>query len=177
MSLVQPPKDGYLIKSGSVSNASVMDVTGIANFRHYMLVLDSVLPVTDGDGLLMRTSADGGSTFASAASSYLWAKNNVTTAPANTPTGSTGDTEIKLTGAVDNALSNGVSGSIFFYNPASSGLRAPISWQLSCHDAAAVWQSIRGDAERAAAGIVNAVRFLFSTGNIASGNYALYGWR
>jgi hypothetical protein len=174
--LIQPPRGQALIKTGSAAAQATLDITGITGFRHYQIVLDRIIPATDADVLWMRTSADNGASFAAAAGNYLWAKNITTTAPANTPTGSTSDTEIELTGTVDNALSNGVSGSVWLMNPGIA-TRNPISWALSCHDNNAVWHSIRGDAERAAAAIVDAARFMFSTGNIASGNYALYGYR
>jgi hypothetical protein len=175
--LIQPPGAASLIKSGSAAAQATLDVTGLVGFRHYQIVLDRMVPATDADVLWMRTSADGGASYASAAASYLWAKNTVVaTTPANTATGSNSDTEIELTSGVDSVLNNGASGVIWLIRP-SLATRCPILYSMSAHDGAGVWYSANGAAERAAAAIVDAVRFMFSTGNIASGNYALYGYR
>jgi hypothetical protein len=67
-----------LISSATASNDGSIEFTlDNSTYSSYQVVLDSLLPATDGANLYMRFSSDGGSTFDSGASDYEYAARNV----------------------------------------------------------------------------------------------------
>ncbi len=170
--------------SGTVSSAATLDIvlgTFGADFDSYELELISMLPATDGAFPLLRFSTDGGSTFNAGASDYKYANRGVADDASVVSRTSSANTEIQLgsdTG-VGNVSTEGISSTVKLMNVTSSSL-----WTRARYDSVFVdsnagqrlW-SVRGAGVRVAAQDTDAVRFLFHSGNIASGRYKLYGLR
>lgn len=169
------------LNSGSVSAAATLDIvmTAYTAYPHKLLVFD-LIPATDATTLFFRTSTDGGSTYDAGAGNYShggwYADDNGSTAAQN----SSSSTEIIISQAnsVGNGATEGVSGQVFMPNTTSTAKWPRISFASSLIDSSATPRvvDVRGSGTRRAAQDTDAIRVLFSSGNIASGTWKLYGY-
>jgi hypothetical protein len=167
-----------LLASGTLSSAGSLDVvlTSYTQFRAIRFVLENIQPATDGANLQMRLSTDG-STYLTAAN-YETAK-TVANATAGTVAfgGGTGLTSVGLANSISNAANKGFSGDVLIVKPAATTLMPKFQFSGAYCDTGAGLQlnSVQGVGFYRVAQVTAAVRFLFSAGNIASGEYAVYG--
>ena len=169
---------GLVLMSTATISSAVVNVDfnlDNASYKSYRVVFESVMASTNLARLTMRFSSDGGSTFDSGTTDYTYASKQFSS---NTATilsdNSTGDSAIDITNQVGaDATEFGVTGTV---DIACSGLSRPVSTsQLGYRNAAANLTVSLGTGERQAEVEVNAIRFLFHTGLIASGRISLYG--
>jgi len=157
------------LASGTAAASATLDfTTGInSTYNCYAFVIDSLLPVTSATNLYMRTSTDGGSTYDAGASDYGWAKSS----NAN-QSNDNADSEMSLGDSSSNSRS--LSGIVYVYSP-SDALPCNVIMELSYTDSVSgkVVSTNRGI--RFASANVDAVRFLYSSGNINTGVIYLYG--
>lgn len=171
-----------LLTSGVVSNAATLDIvlTGFTGFRAIKFLLSSFLPATDDVELWMRFSTDGGSNYDATGYAYAGTGLSDDATARNIASGS--DTEILIAGnttataSVSNvADEGGVDAEITLHDQTAvrwSRVRFSSSWRFAVGNLVA----LHGAGQRETAQDTNAVRFLFEGGgNIASGNYAVYG--
>ncbi len=175
-----------LLSSGTVSAVAVLDLvlTSYSIYRALKFVFTSFVPVTDDTSLFMRFSTDGGTNYDAGLSDYAWTalrqrSGNVTPAA----TSDAADSEIEIAGSsgtpgfnISNDVNEGgVNIELTIYNFTSA-----VHTQCNFHSTyvSADQQSfvLCGTGRRVAAQNTDAVRFLFESGNIASGNYAVYGY-
>jgi hypothetical protein len=158
------------ITTVTASNVATVDFTGIdSTYSEYQIHVINARPQTDNQILQMRTSSNGGSSYDAGGGDYRYFINLQTDAAA-----------INLTIAgVGNADVNeaGWSGNITIFNPSGTILWKEMMFHYVMTNASANSESQIGYARRGAATVVNAVRFFFASGNIASGIFTLYGVR
>lgn len=181
--------DGYLVTGdnpgmhkiarGTLSSAATLDITGLSDvYAAYLLVFDDLVPATDNVGFWLRTDSDAGASFDAGASDYAYAWHNVTEAGASAGSGSSGDTKIAFFGNAGTGAAEQISGRIMLFNPMKGGQRPKIAWEIAYRDKDNVFRWNAGAGERnSAAATIDAIRLLFSSGNIATMNYTLYGLR
>jgi hypothetical protein len=152
-----------------------------STYDEYLIEAVNLIPATNGVQGLIRFSTDGGATYDSGAN-YQWA-NSI-----QTPSGGTGFTSVaSATGATSlppagttNIANTAVGGGLRF----SARLFDPLS--ATAHKALVGEGTLRnsGDSNHyrlsfagyyISATAVNAMRFLFSSGNVASGTIRIYG--
>ncbi len=167
-----------LLTSGTVA-AATLDIvlTTYTGYRGIKIFLSGFLPATDGVDLWARFSTDGGSTYDAGASAYG--------CDAMTGTGVgvfAAGTHIKLAGDaigthVGNAANEGYNGEITLLNQTSGVFNSRITFAGTFMNSAATSANASqfGSGSRLTAQDTDAIRFMFSTGNIAAGNYAVYG--
>jgi hypothetical protein len=176
--------DMIFIATQTASNSTAIDfvngsggVVFDSTYKAYALVLTSVKPVTDTARPILRTSSNAGSSYDTGASDYaFWTGggNADTTANANNNSAADDGIYIGSTDGCGNATGEHLSGIIYMFNPAGTDRF------LTKHDIAMVppdgvpWFG-NGGGMRAANADVDAIRFLYSTGNISSGTFTLYG--
>jgi len=152
------------------ANVATVDFTGItSDFSDYMIRGLNVSPQTDGQSLLMRTSSNGGSAYDSGASDYTYS------------TFGSGATAAQIV-VVPNTGNVGTNepGSTFLMtliNPSNSATAKAFLWDAVEIDSSTAIRSATSAAVRSSTSAVNAVRFFFGSGNIASGIFTLYGVR
>lgn len=157
------------------SNVATVDITGITGFDRYIIVLNSVVPVSNAVTLSMRTSSNNGSSFDSSGyTAHSLAAFTDTSA-------NVGGSEINLTHSLGTVSSttagagvNCVINCFDFGLARFSRIMFDTVFELS---SSANTERVVGGGNRAANSITNAVRFFFSGGNIASGTFTLYGVR
>jgi len=164
------------IQSQTASNAASITFTSNINstYRTYFVVLSNVLPATGNTTLQMRVSTDGGATYLADAN-YLgmqpYNAYNATTWTASAVAG--GSNQWNVVAAQGNS---GVPASGFFYffdltnaiRPAYVGLMSFVP------NAGTFSQAVIGGTRQANT-TVNAFEFFYSSGNIATGTFTVYG--
>lgn len=148
-------------------------------YKKVMLVINGATPATNDVEAWLRTSTDGGSTYDSGASDYLWAVSKVDmTATATQATdGDQSDDSITMTGTAANegvSSGGGWYGNIDIIYPTETSLTIA-TFEARVLEAGAISVAIRGVGYRTAGAVVDGVQFLFQSGNVASGEFTLYG--
>ena len=173
-----------LISSQTISSAvAAVDITsGIdSTYDEYEIHLSGFKPVTDNVGLYLRTSTDGGSTFDSGASDYgFTALNSRTNLNTLSTSGVSAATAIQLDGYHNvhtDANCDGVDGVVRIFRPSEAAYTRMYFAVVNPRTALTDESYNQGMGVRASATDVDAIRLLFSSGNIASGTVRLYGVR
>lgn len=168
-----------LLASGSVSSAATLDIvlTSYTGYRGFVFVLDSFVPATDDVSLLARLSTDGGSSYAtsgysSSASEFFQTEGVVTADITNAINLTLGGSTLGISNV---AAEGGYNGQITLLKPSATGRYSMLSSFGACAAAGSALLPALGGGGYKTAQDTDAIRILFSSGNIASGNYALYG--
>ena len=161
----------FIASSGAISNAATVSFTQFdaSKYDHYQFHMQHVLPVTDGKTLRVRVSTDGGSNYDATNGNY---HSNATT----------DETSLFVTsGGVGNASGEfGVSGIFFLFSPHNSAVGTyGTSTGVTMTGSGSVLPLHGPHGERSGVHLttaaVDAVQFLFTSGNIASGEIVMYG--
>jgi hypothetical protein len=158
------------ITTTTASSVATVDFTGInSTYKQYVIQIMSAVPVTDGATFHMRTSADGGSTFDSGGTDYFYYINTkVNAAQINLTINGVGS---------DTPGETGYNGSFNIIDPSNTTNRKEILFDYSMLNDSNAYERSLGVGQRASTAIINAVRLYFSSGNIESGTFTLYGVR
>jgi hypothetical protein len=171
-----------LLNSGTVSNAATLDIalTSFTAYRGFVLALANFVPATDDVELWMRFSTDGGANFDAA--SYAHVLTGVMSNGDALANSSNSAAQIVIAGdttateSVSNvANEGGASVTITLLNPAAA-VYSRATYESSWMAADTTFGAAAGGGVLKVAQNTDAVRFLFESGNIASGNWALYGY-
>lgn len=165
------------ISSSTASSSATIDFTGLSSsYVAYKIVFSHVAPATDSVDFNFQTSTDNGSSYDAGASDYCWSAGTINTVGTVAGAGDAADSEITLTSTnnVGNAANETISGELIIYNPTAAKY-GHVTWQCSFTNAAGTPIFGCGKGTRLSAADVTAIRFLFSSGNITSGQFDLYG--
>jgi len=147
-----------------------------SDFDVFEIELISVQPATDIVYLDCQLGVSG-STYLGGASDYYWAVDRY-----GAGTFDAADTRIALTSdgtsaaASGNDANGGISGTIKVYGPTSSS-RTHLVWALGATTEANGFIPFQGCGMYNTASSTASIKFLFSSGNIASGTIKVYGVR
>ncbi|MBC7603865.1 MAG: hypothetical protein H7255_14555 [Ramlibacter sp.] len=166
----------------SASPAAVVDFASAITsaYEEYELHIIDALPVTSGVAPWVRTSTDGGATFAASSGDYDWMNNRSTGSSATVTNGGTTATKLELSiPGVPSVTGTGVCGVIRFYDPGNTTSNKRFDWRISYAGALPLGNQVTcvGSGARAAIADIDAIRFMFSSGSINSGKFKLYGVR
>ena len=140
----------------------------------YLLEIVKAVPDTGAVSLYMRTSTNTGSTFDASASDYIIDYRQVRAGIA-TVGGGTGAAQMSLVGGQTLATTSWFNGRIYMFKPSATD-RCSFQGELIFYDNSSVLTIVSfGGMRDSAAAAVNAVRFVMSSGNIASGTFNLFG--
>ena len=164
----------FLASATASASATLDFTTNIdATYNTYIFIYTSLLPATDLAYLYVRTSTDGGSTFDSGASDYQFLQ-VVGTGTTWIHGYSIAEAYIRVSYQLGSATNEGTSGNLILYNPSDTDFTRfnghsvesnSLGWPMGGN----TWGIRKSAAD------VDAVRFLMSTGNIASGTISMYG--
>lgn len=160
------------ITQASASSSSAITFTGLtSSFSALKIIINDLIAASGGTALLMRCSTNNGSSYDSGNNyqyAYTYVRTNSSTlGVANTSSASS----IGLQDAVD--TSNPTHGEITMIR-AGAG-RFLVYYDFPCYNVTFGWERITGGGVYTGGTSVNAVQFLMSSGNIAAGNFYLYG--
>lgn len=163
------------VSRASPSSSASVEFTGIdSTADEWAVAYYNVLPATDGDQLMMYTSTNGGSSYDTGASDYSWTyvgHDGTTTNSADQTSDLIPVNGYFLTG---NVAGEGASGNVILYTP-SAAAPCRIRFEYSVISSSTLNKLFTGfgHAQRLASADVDAIKFAFFTGNIASGTFAL----
>lgn len=173
--LAAPPQPGLeLIAVKTAANSATLDFTEFdaTKYSSYLFVLESIIPDTDGAAPYVRTSSNNGSSYDEGASDYSWGYMEPNT---SIVVADSADSEVTLSAGVgSDANEVGVFLSLTLYAPDRSQYTV-VSWQGGWVNGSNVALPLYGTGRRLSAADVDAIRFLFSSGNIESGTIRMYG--
>lgn len=173
-----------LLDSGTISNAATLDIilTSYTSYRALKLVLSSFVPATDDVELWLRVSSNAGSSFDATGYSYVLITDHDSDTDAIDPARSAAANQILIAGypfanlSVSNvAAEGGVDAEIDIHQQATSRWCRP-RISSAWFTAAGASKTGIGTGSRETQQDTDALRILFENGDIASGNWALYGY-
>ena len=168
-------------KSGTVDVASLDFATGIDSTYRSYIFKGWMKPATDQVALWVRGSDDGGSTYEADASDYSWENQGEGNAGTFYGVGDVADSEMEIylsstTFLIGNASNEKIDFTIEFENPSSTAFYKNFKWRFVYNRASdSVAMVGHGGGSMLAAAAMNAVRLLFSSGNIDEYDVTLYG--
>jgi hypothetical protein len=151
-----------------VFTSSVMDNT---KFSSYRVEFEGVRGSVDAS-LRMRTSSDGGSTFASGASDYRNIAQQWSASSSSFGGGS--EAFYRATSGSIESTAAGASGKITIFEANVAAISHILSENVFFTSSSAYVREVIGGA-RFASDIIDGLQFSMSTGNIAGGTFKLYG--
>lgn len=166
-------------KATSVDIGSGLDLDAAIDgtYDEYIIKFHDVSPANNGVDLYMRTDTNGGASFD--ASGYAWGLSYIVATGSEGGIGSASTSQIEIT---DSAITNGsaaysVSGEIVLHNPAGTTKNKLMSIFTVSNYAPGSYEGHTGFGAKASTAAIDAVRFYFSSGNISTGSFYLYGIR
>ena len=158
------------LASATASASATVEFTSLidSTYNMYLIVWEDVKPATDNVDFHFRTSSDGGVSFDSGASDYSYYLET---------SGTLGATFIKLSSGsrLGNDTNEKADGFMFLMNPSAASYTTLHS---QCMYLGVTTNFIKAQVSgiRNSAADVDAIQFLMSSGNIASGTFKLYGF-
>jgi len=165
-----------LITTTTASASATVDFTGLTSaYKNYLVIVTNAVPATNNAALVFRTSTNNGSSYDSGASNYYSTHTNFGDTAWNY--GQTVDDRfyINFYGQDNTANIGGTSFTMTIVNPSAANR---IQWYITGFEngfSASLGAFVGGGYRLATTGAVNAIRFFFGSGNIASGTFKLYG--
>jgi hypothetical protein len=165
-----------LLEQYTASSSATLDFTTFisSTYDTYMFALVDVLPATSTADLWVRMGTGGGPTW-DAGANYTWAHLQHSQIPSSATLGAAGANQIKIGHSLGNGSTNGVSGEVKFYNPQSTAVYKRLTAHLTDVDSAGNFVGVIDSGQYVSTTAVTGVRFLMSSGNIASGTIRAYG--
>ena len=170
-----------LIATATASASASIEFTDLSSAYHkYIIVFENFAPSTDNVWANIRLSKDNGSTFDSGASDYRYNIYYRRESGFVSYSDSTSDVIRMYSGDADtgnragNASNEFACGQINIYNPSATRW-THVDGHYSYLSSSAASGQGRFAGMRVSASAVDAIQILFSSGNIASGTFKLYG--
>ena len=166
---------GDLLSHQVASASATIDFTGFisAEYDRYRIILDHVIPATDAVELYMRVGTSG--TY-DTATNYTWSSTRYGIGYSGT-----GNTIFQLVDdtavAAGNDAGRGSSGEILLFSPFSSSLNTTYTGLVNSTSTTASMVDIQVAGIHANTTSHTDVRLYFSSGNVGSGTFELYGVR
>jgi hypothetical protein len=175
----RPVGERLVARAAASSSASIDFVLPLyrgAQFAQFRLNFRRFRPGTDGAVLWLRTDANGGASFDAGASDYEYSRGFVSGAAAWTPDAPAALAQIPLTTDLDTGAAGNTCFGDIWIDPGTLASRWPqVRWHVGGGgNTFAGHQLVTGVARRVALQDVDAVRLLFSTGNILAGAADLF---
>ena len=171
----------FFIESQDAASSASLDFTGFdsANYDSYLFVLSNIIPATDAVALYARTSSDGGSTYDSGASDYVYSTHSAKTANAGVSEvgGTAAQIAITTVGTLGSDTDeDGASGELKILGPHLTK-RTQVTFNAAWEGSDGDYYFTTGGGARLSSADVDAIQFIMSSGNIESGTITMYGLR
>lgn len=168
----------------SASNSATIDFTTVidSTYDEYELHYINAVPATNAVFAYLRTSSNNGSSFDTGASDYYSGVYGIAI-PAGTAITDTSSPNSRIylsstgAGISSTASDGGITGVLKFFSPSQTTAFKQMTQQATYSVSSSSEVSVSGAGGRLSTSAVNAIRFLFSAGNITSGLFKLYGVR
>ena len=165
------------ISQSTASSSSAIDFTNFStDFKDFCVEIQSCRHGTDNTYPHFRIFDSGGSVVSSSSPGYQWVYHGRSTSVYSTAQNSS-QGEITYAPQIGNAGSEGLNGFIYLYNVHDTGDQyKQFMFMNSSHNTSGNIQITHGcGAYKVSAATISGIKLLTSSGNIAEGNFALYG--
>jgi hypothetical protein len=171
------------LEAHTASSSATLDFTTFisSTYDEYVFEMVNVIPATNDQALLMRMGTGGGPTWDSGAN-YGWVVRIARGGGTANNGAESGQTFISLVyqsggslGVDSTTTSGGVSGSVRLFNPQSTSIYKQTQGTWRYRDAEPFILSAHGTGVYLSTTAVTGIRFLYASGNIASGDIRVYG--
>lgn len=167
--------DWELITSTTANNDASICFTDLSSSYYvYLFVIDALVPFTDNVALYVRTSTDNGSSYDSGAGNYIYNSGYITSAARGGAATSLSATQMQISNNIGSDANEQEFIMLYLYNPSSTQYTF-IDWISFYTYSDGTFMSINGTGHRLSAADVDAIQFLYSSGNVESGFFKLYG--
>ena len=169
-----------LLASKTASASATLDFTEFNNalYSRYVFEIDDILPATNAVSFRCRFSTNGGSSYDTGGTDYIFIAEDYTGAGSAAGDGNSGQSYIEVTrlnSANSAAGVGGICGDAHVVNAGNASARTKIYGTGGFYLSGGSIAVLRFYGQRTTAQDTDAVRFFFSSGNIASGRIRLYG--
>jgi hypothetical protein len=166
------------IETQTASSDATVEFTGLdtANYSSFFVVINNLNPATNATNVYFRVGTGATPTWQSGAADYSWAKYYMPTAFQSIYDASDSEIEISGTGQISNNANCSYSGKIWVHDPGTSKytvVNGDFAHMPSYDVTAIMGGNYHGQFKSTTA--VTGLQFLMSSGNIASGDFTLYG--
>lgn len=162
------------ISSAIASNSVAVDFTNLTGYSVYTLVMYAVVPVTNGASLVVYTSSNNGPPFYNTAGNY-YATSVINVAGTISGGTSLAQSSIVLGNAILNSVPN-VTAQLTFTGMGAASRQGYYFNSVGFNTTSQLFTITSGGYITPSA-IMNAIRIAFSSGNIQSGEFYLYGMK
>lgn len=164
------------LATATASSSATVDFTGLSStYAAYKIVFSHIAPATDNVALWLRTSSNGGSSYDSGASDYRYVSPLIGSIGTYTSNVSGGAAQIVVIDGMGNAANEVGSGEVTIYNP-SAAKYGQLFFSITGTDTSSGTRVVfGGGGVRKSAADIDAIRLMYSSGDIASGIFDLYG--
>ena len=172
--------DYVLLSSATASDDATITFTGLSSTYHmYVVIIEDLLPATDNTFFWMRTDSDGGVSYDAGASDYRYGfyRSNFNGTPSLSALGDDAEAQLEIGSANGNAANEEACWKIEIYNPSNTTFTSVGFSGYYADPTSGEPRQVYGHGQRVSAADVDAIQFLFSSGNISTGNFRLYGVR
>lgn len=167
------PSGLVLLDEQIASGSSALNFTAFSSlYDVYEFQLSGLESATAGSSLQMRVSTDGGSSYVST-SSYSYVHN--ISPSSGTATTARAESQAALLLSTSRANWFNSSGVVNVRSSQSGTQKTLIDSTIVENQSSAVFRTVVGGGAYNATTVVNAVRFMFASGNITSGTIQMYG--
>ena len=170
------------IASSTASSSATIDFTsGIGStYDEYIFVIVDLLPATNATSLWARFSDDGGSTWEAGATDYLYASLAYDSDGSPTDVNNdAGQAQMVISTPLSNTAGNTHNGKVMLSSPSNTTYDKNLVYRMGGVDSSGNSSGLIGASRLNQGGgtwaAIDGVRFLMSSGNIASGDFYLYG--
>ena len=174
MTVFQTTQNGIMVaETASNTAALVFSVNG--GFSEYDFIMGNLIPVTGNAHLIMQFSEDGGATWK--ATNYSWGISGINAATAGAYlNANVSDTSARLAQGVSTSANRGVCGTATIINPGLGGIETNYVSNVSYTDNATAnpVAASGGGFYYNDTNAITAIKFFYSSGNIASGQINMY---
>lgn len=167
------------ISSATASSSATIDFTNLTGYSAYTFIITTpLIPATNAVDLWMRVSEDNGGTFKSGGTDYVYGSYDIASNNTSGINGaSTGAAQMIVSSSISNSATNGISGYIYADNLGGTTTNKRLTWRTNRYNGTNHVALFGGGLYVTDQAAINAVRFLFSSGNIASGTIKAFGLR
>lgn len=164
-----------LIETIEASNDATIDFTGFdSSYDQFMGILSSIIPITDTASLSVRVSTSG--SWKSGASDYSWGR-SFSGASGSGGTGDEADTDIEVAANSGTGSGEEVNAVLIIQSLTVATRKTAVYLDAIIENASGNFVSIKTGGRYNTAEANDGLRFFMSSGNIASGEFKLYGLR
>lgn len=163
-----------LIATGTASNSATIDFTGLtSSYSYYYVVISNAQPVNNTDNLLFRVSTDNGSTYS--ATGYYYAATTQNSASGTGTNTAANSTNFRISFSQSNGGNDNGGGILEIINPSQTATYHQFLGNMTYVDSTGAIVTSVGGCLWVSTSAINAIRFLYNTGNINTGTFKLYG--